>query len=154
MDGYELIQLQYKSNKDEIQVPNNGGESTTHVVPNPDQIIQPPVPPNNEEVVETQPVITAEDELLPVLQTLPIVPDHTALLTVLPMQIRYCLQTMNTNGTSIITLTTFLSMVVYEPKSGELGYHLVIVWISLEIYRKINRPWIIFSFHFQVRKLS
>ena len=48
-------------------------------------------------------------------------------IPLLPMQIRYCLQTMNTTGTSIITLTTFLSMVVYEPKSGEFGYHLVIV---------------------------
>ena len=33
--------------KDEIQAPNNGGESPTPIVPNPDQIIQPPVPPNN-----------------------------------------------------------------------------------------------------------
>ena len=32
-------------------------------------------------MVETQPVIPAEDELLPVLQTMPIIPDHTALLT-------------------------------------------------------------------------
>ena len=32
-------------------------------------------------MVETQPVIPAEDELLPVLKTMPIVPDHTALLT-------------------------------------------------------------------------
>ena len=28
---------------------------------NPDQITQPPVPPNNEEVVETQAVLPAED---------------------------------------------------------------------------------------------
>ena len=34
--------------KDEIQAPNNEGESTTPIVPNPDQIIQSPVPPNNE----------------------------------------------------------------------------------------------------------
>ena len=53
--------------EDEIQAPNNGGEYTTPLVPNPDQIIQPPVPPSNEEVVETQPVLPAEDELLPVL---------------------------------------------------------------------------------------
>ena len=39
------------------------GESTTPLVPNLDQIIQPPVPPTNEEVVETQPVIPAEVEL-------------------------------------------------------------------------------------------
>ena len=51
----------------EIQAPNNRGESTTPLVPNPDQIIQPPVPPNNEEVAETQPVLPAEDELLSVL---------------------------------------------------------------------------------------
>ena len=37
----------------DIQAPNNGGESPTPVVPNPDQIIKPVVPPNNEEVVET-----------------------------------------------------------------------------------------------------
>ena len=53
--------------KYEIQAPNNGGESTTPIVPNSYQIIQPPVPPNNEEVVDTQLVIPAEDELLPVL---------------------------------------------------------------------------------------
>ena len=39
------------ADEDEIQAPNNGGESTTPIVPNSDQIIQPPVPPNNEEVV-------------------------------------------------------------------------------------------------------
>ena len=33
--------------EDEIQAPNNRGESTTHIVPNSDQIIQPPVPLNN-----------------------------------------------------------------------------------------------------------
>ena len=32
--------------KDEIQVSNNGGDAPTPIVPNPDQIIQPPVPPN------------------------------------------------------------------------------------------------------------
>ena len=37
--------------EEEIQAPNNGGKSPTHIVPNPDQIIQPPVPPNNQEVV-------------------------------------------------------------------------------------------------------
>ena len=35
-------------------------------------------------MVETQPVIPAEDELLPVLQTMPIVPDHTSILSVPP----------------------------------------------------------------------
>ena len=39
--------------EDEIQAPNNGGEDPTHIVPNPYQIIQPPVPPNNEQVVLT-----------------------------------------------------------------------------------------------------
>ena len=34
-------------NEDAIQAPNNGGEVPTPIVPNPDQIIQPPVPPNN-----------------------------------------------------------------------------------------------------------
>ena len=63
-------------------MPNNGGKSPTHIVPNPDQIIQQSVPPNNEEVAETQPVLPAEDELLPVLHPMPIVPDHTALLPV------------------------------------------------------------------------
>ena len=29
--------------------------------------MQPPDPPNNEQVVETQPVLPAEDELVPVL---------------------------------------------------------------------------------------
>ena len=77
MDGYELIQLQYKSTETRFNQPNNGGEAPTHIVPNPDQIIQPPIPPNNEEVVETQPVLPAEDELLPVLQPMPVVPDHT-----------------------------------------------------------------------------
>ena len=38
--------------EDEIQAPNNGGEAPTPIVPNTDQIIQPPVPPNNEEVAE------------------------------------------------------------------------------------------------------
>ena len=147
--------------KDEIQALNNGGKAPTPIVPNPDQIIQPPVPPNNEQVVVTQPVLSEEDELLPLLQPMPIVPYHTALLPVpivpiplLPMQIRYCLQTINTTGTSIITLTTFLSMVVYEPKSGEFGYQLVIVWISLVIYQNITRLWIIFSFHFKVSKFT
>ena len=72
-------------NEYEIQAPNNGGEAPTPIVPNPDQIIQPPVPPNNEEVAETQPVLPAEDELLPVLQPMPIVPDNTALLPVPPV---------------------------------------------------------------------
>ena len=53
--------------EEEFQAPNNGGEAPTPIVPNPDQIIQPPVPPNNQEVVETQPVLPAEDELVPVL---------------------------------------------------------------------------------------
>ena len=71
--------------EDEIQAPNNGGEAPTPIVSNPDQIIQPPVPPNNEEVAETQPVLSAEDELLPVLQPMPIIPDHTAILPVPPV---------------------------------------------------------------------
>ena len=66
--------------EDEFQAGNNGGESPTPIVPNPDQIIQPPVPPNNEQVVETQPVLPSEDELLLVLQPMPIVTDHTAIL--------------------------------------------------------------------------
>ena len=45
--------------EDEIQAPNNGGGAPTPIVPNPDQIIQPPVPPNNEEVAEIQHVLTA-----------------------------------------------------------------------------------------------
>ena len=47
--------------EDDIQAPNNGGEAPTPIVPYPYQIIQPPVPPNNEEVAETQPVLPAED---------------------------------------------------------------------------------------------
>ena len=35
-------------------------------------------------MVETQPVIPAEDELLPAIQTMPVVPDNTALLPVPP----------------------------------------------------------------------
>ena len=61
----DTIAVQF--DKDEIQAPNNGGESPTPIVPNPDQIIQPPLPPNNEEVTETQPVLPAEYELLPLL---------------------------------------------------------------------------------------
>ena len=53
--------------EDEFQASNNGGKAPTPIVPNLDQIIQPPVPPNNEEVVETKPVLPAEDELVPVL---------------------------------------------------------------------------------------
>ena len=34
--------------KDKIQAPNNGGKAPTPIVSNRDQIIQPPVPPNNE----------------------------------------------------------------------------------------------------------
>ena len=34
--------------EDEFQAPNNGGESPTPIFPNPDQIIQPLVPPNNQ----------------------------------------------------------------------------------------------------------
>ena len=64
--------------EDEIQAPNNGGEAPTPIVPNPDQITQPPVPPNNEQVVETQPVLPAENELVPVLNPMPIVPYHTS----------------------------------------------------------------------------
>ena len=71
--------------KDENQYPNNGGEAPTHIVPNPDQIIQPPVPPNNQEVVETQPVLPVEDELVPVLNPMHIVPDHTTQLPVPPV---------------------------------------------------------------------
>ena len=66
-------------------MPNNGVEAPTPVVPNPDQIIQPPVPPNNQEAVETQPVLPAEDELVPVLQPVPIVTDHTAQFLVPPV---------------------------------------------------------------------
>ena len=66
-------------------MPNNGGKAPTLIVPNPDQIIQPPVPPNNEQVVETKPVLPTEDEVLPVLKPTPIVPDHTALLPVTPV---------------------------------------------------------------------
>ena len=36
-------------------------------------------------MVETQPVLPAEDELLPVLQPMPIFPDHTARLPVPPV---------------------------------------------------------------------
>ena len=36
-------------------------------------------------MAETQPVLPAEDELLPVLYPMPIVPDHTALLPVPPI---------------------------------------------------------------------
>ena len=71
--------------EDEIQAPNNEGEAPTHIVPNPDQTIQPPVPHNNEEVAETQPVIPAEDELLQLLQPMPIFPYHTALFPVPPV---------------------------------------------------------------------
>ena len=71
--------------KYEIQAPNNGGKAPIPIVSNPDQIIQPPAPPNNEEVAETQPVFPAEDELLPVLQPMPIVPDHTSLFPVPPV---------------------------------------------------------------------
>ena len=52
--------------KYEFQAPNNGGEPPTPIVPYPDQIIQPPVPPNNEEVVESLPKIRGDDELVPV----------------------------------------------------------------------------------------
>ena len=64
--------------EDEFQAPNNGCEAPTPIVPNPDQIIQLSVPPNNQEVVETQPVLPAEDELVPLLQPMPIVTDQTA----------------------------------------------------------------------------
>ena len=60
MQLYQLLTVhEVIVNKYEFQVPNNGGEAPTHIVPNPDQIIQPPVPPNNEEVVETKPVLPA-----------------------------------------------------------------------------------------------
>ena len=77
--------IEVQVHKDEFQTPNNGGKAPTPIVPNPDQIIQPPVPPNNKEVVETQPVLPAEDELVPVLQPMHIVPDHTARLTAPPV---------------------------------------------------------------------
>ena len=64
--------------EDEFKAPNNGGEAPNLIVPNPDQIIQRPVPPNNQEVVETHPVLPEEDEIIPVLQPMTIVPDHTA----------------------------------------------------------------------------
>ena len=35
------------------QAPNNGGAAPNTIVPNPDQVNQSPVPPNNQEVVET-----------------------------------------------------------------------------------------------------
>ena len=63
-------------------MPNNGGKAPTPIVPNPDQIIQPPVSPNNQEVVETQPMLPAEDEIVPLLQPMHIVTDHTALFPV------------------------------------------------------------------------
>ena len=48
IDGWLRVDtIAVQVDEDEIQAPNNGGESPTPVVPNPDQIIQPPVPPNN-----------------------------------------------------------------------------------------------------------
>ena len=76
------------------------GKSPTPIVPNPDKIIQPSVPPNNEEVAETQPVLPVEDELLPVLQPMPIVPNHTAILTAPPVSNpapTYAYQILSTN---------------------------------------------------------
>ena len=86
IDGWlRLDTIAVQVDKDNIQAPNNGGEAPTHIVPNPDNIIQLPIPPNNQEVEETQPVLSSEDELVPVLQTMHIVPDHTALLPVPPV---------------------------------------------------------------------
>ena len=49
IDGWLRVDtIAVQIDKDEIQVPNNGGESTTPLVSNLDQIMQPPVPPNNE----------------------------------------------------------------------------------------------------------
>ena len=78
IDGRLIVDtIAVQVHKDEFQRPKNGFEAPTPIVPNPDQIIQLPVPPNNQEVVETQTVLPAEDELVPELQPMPIVPDHT-----------------------------------------------------------------------------
>ena len=62
IDGWlQVDTISVKSDKDEIEATKNGGEAPTHVVPNTYQIIQPPVPPNNEQVVETQPVLPEEN---------------------------------------------------------------------------------------------
>ena len=51
--------------EDKFQASNNGGKAPTPIVRNPDHIL--------------------EDELVPVLQPMPIVPDHTAPLPVPPV---------------------------------------------------------------------
>ena len=54
IDGHLIVDIiALQVHEDEFQAPNNGGEAPTPIVPNPDKIIQPPVPPNNQEVVET-----------------------------------------------------------------------------------------------------
>ena len=48
IDGrLQVDTISVRVEEDEIHAPNNGGEAPTPIVPNPDQIIQPPIPPNN-----------------------------------------------------------------------------------------------------------
>ena len=78
IDGHLRVdKISVQVHGDEFKAPNNGGKDPTPIVPNSDQIIQPLVPPNNQEVDETQPVLPTEYEQLPVLQPMPIVPDKT-----------------------------------------------------------------------------
>ena len=160
MDGHKLIQLQYKSTKTRFKRPTMEAKlpllfSLIHIrqYNHPYLLIMKKWHKNSPCLLQKMNYYQYYSPCLLFQITQHYRPFLPYQIPLLPMQIRYCLQTMNTTGISIITLTTFLSMVVYEPKSGEFGYHLVIIWISQAIYQNITRPWIIFSFHFPVSKL-
>ena len=92
-------------------------------------------------MVEKQPVLPAEDELVPVLHPMPNVPYHTSILTVPPVP-----NPAPTYADPILSANHEYNWYKYNnpdnlplncrvrTKSGEFGYQLVIVWISLVIY--------------------
>ena len=56
IDGHLRVDtITVQVHEDEFKTPNNGGEAPNPIFLNPDQIIQPPFPPNNQEVVEHSP---------------------------------------------------------------------------------------------------
>ena len=110
---------------------------------------------------ETQPVLSAEDELLPVLQPMPIVPDHTALLPVPPV-----LNPAPTDADPILSTNHEYNWYKYNnpdnlPLNGNLrakkwGFRIP-TGDRLDQSGDISKdysPCIIFYFHFQVSKLT
>ena len=112
-------------------------------------------------MAETQPVIPVEDELLPVLHPMPIVPDHTALLTVTPVP-----NPAPTDADPILSTNHEYNWYKYNnpdnlPLNGCVRAKKWVIWLPSgdHLYRsgdisKDYSPMDCFSFHFQVSKLT